>query len=82
MCLRVSSFLEPVKFKGEGQYNLDTLKAIEVSESYLDLGKDIIGCQNEESFYNCTTKEFIHSLRELCGYLPLHIKILDHEANL
>ena len=41
--------LEPIKLIGEGEYNLDTLKEIEVTESYLGLDQYVRECQEKES---------------------------------
>ena len=63
--------LESMKFIGEGQYNLNTLKTIEVTESYLGLGQDVIQCQNVETIQNCTTRQYTESLQHKCGCLPI-----------
>ena len=68
---------EPVKISGEGEYNLDALKEIEVTTSYLGLDEDVRGCQNVEPFDNCTTRHYIDSLLDHCGCLPLHIRLSD-----
>ena len=67
--------LEPVIFIGEGEYNVNVLKEIKVSESYLGMDQDVTECQNEESFYNCTTRKFMDTLIEKCGCLPINIRI-------
>ena len=61
---------EPVKLIGEGEYNMNVLTEIEVTESYLALDKGIRGCQNEEPLNNCTTRQFIETFLEKCGCLP------------
>ena len=66
---------EPVKLIGEGEYNMNVLTEIEVPESYLALDKDIRGCQNEEPFDNCTTRQFIDTFLDKCGCLPLNIRL-------
>ena len=68
-------FLEPIIFIGEGEYNVNVLKEIKVSESYLGLDQDVRECQNEESLYNCTTREYLDALMEKCGCLPITIRI-------
>ena len=66
---------EPVIFIGEGEYNVNVLKEIKVSESYLGMDQGVTECQNEESFYNCTTRKFKDTLLEKCGCLPINIRI-------
>ena len=68
---------EPVKMSGEGEYNLDALKEIEVTTSYLGLDQEVRGCQNVEPFDNCTTRHYIENLLDHCGCLPFHIRLSD-----
>ena len=72
--LRFSSFsTEPLKLYGEGEYNLDGIKKIDVTESYLGLNEDIRGCQNEEAFEVCTTRLYKRALIGKCHCLPFNI---------
>ena len=64
---------EQVELIGEGEYNLNALTEIEVTDSYLGLEQDLRKCQNEEPFYNCTTRKYMDTILEECGCLPLHI---------
>ena len=73
----IDQFLEPVKLIGEGEYKLDVLKEIVVTDSYLGLDKYIRGCQNEEPLENCTTRSYIENLVRNCGCLPLTIRLTD-----
>ena len=63
-----------MKLVGGGEYNLNVLKEIDVTDSYLDLSEEVKGCQNGESFVNCTTKKFIDSLLGQCRCLPFDIR--------
>ena len=65
--------IEPLKLYGEGEYNLDGIKQIVVTESYLGLDEDTRGCQNEESFEVCTTKLYKEAIIENCNCLPYNI---------
>ena len=65
--------LEPVKLIGEGKYNLDALKEIRVTQSYLRMDMDIKKCQNEEPLENCTTRTYMESFLQQCGCLPLQL---------
>ena len=67
--------LEPVKFIGEGEYNLNVLKEIEVTDSYLGLEQEVRGCQNKESLHDCTTKHYIDDLKKHCGCIPFSIRM-------
>ena len=65
--------LEPVKLVGPGEYNINVLKQVEVSESYLGLPYHVTGCQSKESLYNCTTKKYKEVYLQQCGCLPFTI---------
>ena len=71
------SFVEPVYFVGEGEYNLNILKEIEVTNAFLDLGPDHTGCQDGDNIQNCTTKNYMDSLLKRCGCLPFSISTSD-----
>ena len=60
---------------GEGEYNLNSLKEINVTKSYLGLDKDIRGCQHDEPYVNCTTREYIDTILKECGCLPLNMRL-------
>ena len=66
-------FLEPVKLIGEGQYNLNQLKEIKVTDYYLGMDQDVKECQNNEPFYQCTTKYYLNTAMEKCGCLPINM---------
>ena len=70
-----------MKFTGEGEYNLNALKEIEVTDSFLGLDQDVRECQNEEPFYNCTTRHYIDSLLRDCGCLPFNLRLSEKVLN-
>ena len=72
-----NTFSEPVELVGEGEYNLNVLKEIKVTESYLGLDKDIRNCQNYESLFKCGTKQYIETFLAECGCLPFNIRLTD-----
>ena len=65
--------LQPLKLLGEGEYNVNDLKEIKVTDSYLDLDENTRNCQNEETFENCTTRHYIETILIECGCLPFNI---------
>ena len=69
--------LEPVELIGEGEYNLNSLTEIRVTESYLSIDQDTRGCQNKESFFNCTTKKYIETVLTECKCLPVNLRLKD-----
>ena len=70
-------FAEPVKLVGEGKYNLDAVKEIKVTDSFLGMDMEDKGCQIEESLENCTTRNHIETLLHQCGCLPFRLKYLE-----
>ena len=60
---------------GEGEYNLNALKEIKATDSYVGLGKDVTECQNEESSFSCSTRQTIDAFQNECGCLPFAIRV-------
>ena len=69
--------IEAVVLIGEGEYNLNDLKEIKATESYL--GQDVVirRCQNEEPYNNCTTRQYINTILGQCGCLPFNMRLLN-----
>ena len=74
-------YSETVELIGEGEYNLDALKYIAATDSYLGLGQNIIGCQNKESYENCTTRHYIDNFLGKCGCMPFNIRLENRVYN-
>ena len=68
-------FLAPVTLIGEGEYNLNILKEIKVTESFLGLDKDTRKCQNEEPILNCTSRHYTESILKKCGCIPANMRL-------
>ena len=73
-------FTDSVTLQGNGQFNLNILKEISVTDSFLGLDQDVRRCQNDEPYDNCTTRHYIQALKEKCGCLPFPVKTLDDEV--
>ena len=61
---------------GEGEYNLNILKEIEVTESFYELDDEDRKCQSYEgndTYDNCTSRYFMEQMRLNCGCLPYAI---------
>ena len=65
---------DPVTLSGEGEYNLNILKDISVTDSFLELGEDIINCQTVEPYDNCTSRHYIKNVMQECGCIPISLK--------
>ena len=64
-----------MKLIGEGEYNLNALKEIRVTESYLGLDQDVRKCQDEEPLNNCTTRQYLNTMLGECGCLPFNLTL-------
>ena len=66
---------EPIRLIGEGEYNINVLKEIKGTDSFLSLGEDARECQTVEPLYNCTTRKYKETILGECGCLPFNIRI-------
>ena len=64
-------------FHGEGQYNLNNMKEISVTDSFMGLHRDTRNCQNIETFNDCQTRAYMEKLRKECGCLPLSLQLTE-----
>ena len=55
---------------GEGEYNLNALKEVIVTDSYLGLDKNVRKCQNETIYEECLTRYHTNTIVKNCGCLP------------
>ena len=58
---------------GEGKYNLNVLKEIKVTESFLGLGQDETKCQINEDLDKCRTRHRLDNISSKYGCLPARI---------
>ena len=70
----IFNFIEPVKLIGEGKYNINSIREIKVTKSYLGLRQSVRGCQDGEPILDCTTRLYIDTALNLCGCLPLSMR--------
>ena len=66
---------EAVKLIGEGEYNLNVLEEIRVTDSYLGLDQNVRQCQNDEPLNSCTTRQYLDTFLGECGCLPLTVRL-------
>ena len=65
--------LEKLVLHGEGEYNLNVVKEIEVTDAYLGLDRETINCQNKESLQECQTRFYHETILAKCGCLPFNL---------
>ena len=70
-----------MKLIGEGEYNINVLTQIEVTESFLGLDEESRKCQNEEDYSNCTTRKYHDKVLSECGCLPFNIRPSNKVSN-
>ena len=58
---------------GEGEYNIQYFKKIEVTDSYLGLDRKT--CQTKEPYHDCTTRQDKKTFYGDCRCLPLNMKL-------
>ena len=63
---------------GDGKYNLDAVKEIKVTDSFLGLDMKHKACQNDEPVVECTTKYHLDTFLQKCGCFPFGLAI-HHE---
>ena len=63
-------------------YDLNVVKEIKVTDSYMGLDEMDRQCQNNEKLQECKTKQYVDALLNDCGCLPLSINILNVCRNL
>ena len=73
--------LDPVTLTGEGQYNFNSIKQIDITESFLNIDKELTKCQNRELFEDCTTQHYLLEVKEKCKCLPYATSQLDKVTN-
>ena len=64
---------DPLKLPTGREYNLNNVKELKITDEFLTLDKQIIGCQNTESIEECKTREYIDTLMKKCKCLPYSI---------
>ena len=66
-----------MKLIGEGVYNLNELKVIEVTDSFLSMDQEDRKCQSNEPILNCTTKNYMEELMKQCGCISFNTRSSD-----
>ena len=66
--------IEPLKLPLNKKYNLNVIREIAVTDSFLSMDIDNKECQ-EESFSECVTQKYKKTLMDLCQCLPFQIRL-------
>ena len=73
-------FSEQIELVGEGDFNMNVVKEVLATDSFLNMDIESRGCQNGEAFTTCATGNFIDSLISNCQCLPFHLR-MSNEVN-
>ena len=73
------NILEPLHLELENEYNLNVIKEISATDSFMSMDKNDRKCYNDETFDECVTKKYIHDLKNNCKCLPLNLR-LTHQV--
>ena len=68
---------EPMKLYGEGQYNLNVVKEVAVTNSFMGFDTKIIGCQQLYDYEDCKTSHYLKSFLDNCKCLPFNLMIFE-----
>ena len=61
----------------ENEYNLNVIKEITVTDSFLSMADEVRECHEEETFDECVTEKYMEVLKAECDCLPLNLRIHD-----
>ena len=68
-----NAYLDPVTLSGIGEFDLNIIKQVDVTDSFMGLPMEDRNCQNEENFVDCTTRHHLENVLSNCGCLPMSI---------
>ena len=69
--------LDPIELELEYTYNLNVVKEMRVTDSFLSLPKEDIQCQNDATLMDCRTNKYLQYLLEKCKCLPLNLRLAN-----
>ena len=72
----------PMQLKGEGTYKISNIKEFKVTEAFLNLDVETKGCQHEESFDRCMTKNNFIAITTNCNCVPYSMRNYSSLSNM
>ena len=70
----------PIELYGAGQYELNNVKEVVTTESFLGMDQETIGCSSEEITGSCHTRNYLERLTATCHCIPFTLKYHLHQA--
>ena len=68
------TILEPLTFYGEGDYALTDIKEVEVTKAFLTLDEKTKLCQDDETFKECQSNEYLRLGQKHCDCTPYELR--------
>ena len=75
--LSTKFYLEPLNLEFGNEYNLNVIKEITATSSFLSMVRNVRKCQDDESFDECVTTKYIDNLIKKCNCLPLNLRLTE-----
>ena len=70
-------YLEPLNLEIDNEYNLNVIKEITATSSFLSMDRNVKKCQDDRTFDDCVTIKYIDDLIKKCKCLPLNLRLTD-----
>ena len=66
--------LDPVELIGEGNYEVEEVKEVAITDDFVTLDEDSRKCQIVSTFEDCVTQYFLKALIDNCHCLPYNLQ--------
>ena len=60
---------------------MTAVKDIKVTEDFLGLSDNVKKCQSEETFKECSTRQYLHAVESQCNCIPYALKYFSTVQN-
>ena len=64
---------------GEGTYALSAVKHIVATDDFLGMNRETRKCQNEESYEDCITNQYLQTIELECNCVPYKLRDFSKE---
>ena len=61
----------------ENEYNVNVIKEITTTSSFQSMERNERKCQNDKSFDECVTSNYIDNINKKCKCLPLNLRLTE-----
>ena len=59
---------------GEGNYEIENVKEITITDDFASMNEQTRGCQTESNMEDCVTQKLITNMRNSCKCLPYNMQ--------